>query len=183
MSNHTKTTERSIVLKDKISGYDKKLLIKTFRLPDGVLENFFINDDSDSVQVFAITSNNEVLLVKQYRPNVERPQIELPGGGVEEDETVLEEVAARELLEETGHEGDIEHLGSQHYSPYSTGMKHMFLAKDCQKISAKDLDDNEFLSVKRVSLDDFMILLENAEVRGIDTAFLALKHLGLLSIS
>jgi ADP-ribose pyrophosphatase len=58
----------------------------------------------DYVSVVAITDEERVLIVRQYRPAVERDTLELPSGLVDPGETP-EESARRELLEETGYQG------------------------------------------------------------------------------
>ena len=65
----------------------------------------------DYVAIVALTEHQEVLLVRQYRPAVERYTLELPSGHVEQGESPAE-AAKRELLEETGYEADdVELLG------------------------------------------------------------------------
>jgi ADP-ribose pyrophosphatase len=58
----------------------------------------------DYVSVVALTGEQRVPIVRQYRPAVERDTLELPSGLVDPGETP-EEAARRELLEETGYEG------------------------------------------------------------------------------
>ena len=58
----------------------------------------------DYVSVVALTEEQRVLIVRQYRPAVERDTLELPSGLVDPGETP-EEAARRELLEETGYQG------------------------------------------------------------------------------
>lgn len=66
----------------------------------------------DYVGVVALTENNEVVTVRQYRPAIEQYTIELPAGIVDPGEAP-EETARRELLEETGYETDaIESMGA-----------------------------------------------------------------------
>lgn len=65
----------------------------------------------DYTAVVAITDDERVLAVRQYRPAVERYTIELPSGLVDPGETPGE-AAARELVEETGYETNgVEVLG------------------------------------------------------------------------
>lgn len=65
----------------------------------------------DYVTVFALTKDEEVLMVQQYRPAVEDRVWELPSGTVETGESP-EAAARRELLEETGFQaGSLEPLG------------------------------------------------------------------------
>jgi ADP-ribose pyrophosphatase len=57
---------------------------------------------ADYVTVLAITAQDDVVLVRQYRPILEKTTLELPSGGHDDGETP-EESARRELLEETGY--------------------------------------------------------------------------------
>jgi ADP-ribose diphosphatase len=56
----------------------------------------------DYAAVVALTDENRVLIVRQYRPAVERDTLELPSGIIDPGETAGE-TAQRELLEETGY--------------------------------------------------------------------------------
>ena len=74
-------------------------------------EPFYCLHLQDYVSVVATTPEGRVLLVRQYRPAVDKYTIELPSGHVEAGESP-EEAAKRELLEETGHRAEtIELLG------------------------------------------------------------------------
>ncbi len=59
----------------------------------------------DYVGILAITEDQRVLMVRQYRPAVERFTIELPAGLVDPGESPAE-TARRELLEETGYHAE-----------------------------------------------------------------------------
>lgn len=56
---------------------------------------------ADYVNVLAVTADQKIPLVKQYRPTLERFTLELPGGLRDHDESPLT-TATRELFEETG---------------------------------------------------------------------------------
>jgi len=73
---------------------------------------FYSLEQLDYVTVLAVTPHREILLVRQYRPAVERYTLELPGGHVEPGEEP-EYAARRELLEETGFQAErLELLGT-----------------------------------------------------------------------
>ncbi|MFC2020410.1 NUDIX hydrolase [Chloroflexota bacterium] len=55
----------------------------------------------DWVEILAVTGENKVILVRQFRPALDIYTLELPSGYVNDGET-LEEAAKREFQEETG---------------------------------------------------------------------------------
>lgn len=170
-----KLSEKRIVIKDPTSGYDKKIISKSFRLPNGMVENFFIDEAKDSVQVFALCDNH-VIIVKQFRPGTETHELELPGGGIEQGEDPVE-AGLRELKEETSFTGDFHYIMNVPYSPYSTGRRHIVLAYNCYKKGKQDLDPNEFLSVGLMPLSDFISLSLNGKIRGFEALYPAAKSI------
>ena len=56
----------------------------------------------DSVVILALTDNNEIVLIKQFRPALDITTLEIPSGNIDDNETP-EEAVARELYEETGY--------------------------------------------------------------------------------
>ena len=179
---YKKLKEKHLSFKDSDTGFKKKVILKTFEQPNGFVETFFIDDDKDSVQIFAINTENMVCVVKQFRPGTEKVELELPGGGKEIGEDPLS-AALRELEEETAWiPGQIHHLASKPYSPYSKGIRHMYMAVNCTKKEDEslNLDPNEHLTVHKISIDDCLKLALKAEIRGWDSILLGLHKLGYL---
>jgi ADP-ribose pyrophosphatase len=73
--------------------------IESVPMPDG--QPFFCLKCKDAVIVLAITTDDKIVMVKQYRPTLNRYALELPAGSIEEGESPLA-AAKRELYEETG---------------------------------------------------------------------------------
>ena len=67
---------------------------------DGFSKEYYVSDHGQRAAVVAVR-NSEVLLVRQYRLLINGLSYEIPGGGVDENETP-EAAAIRECLEETG---------------------------------------------------------------------------------
>jgi ADP-ribose pyrophosphatase len=65
-------------------------------------EPYYMLELPDYVSVLAVTPARQVLLVRQFRPVVQRQTLELPSGHIEAGE-LPEDAARRELLEETGY--------------------------------------------------------------------------------
>jgi ADP-ribose pyrophosphatase len=61
------------------------------------------------VAVFDKTTGPEILLLKQYRPALDKIVVEIPGGLIDPGETA-EHCAVRELKEETGYVGNVERI-------------------------------------------------------------------------
>jgi 8-oxo-dGTP pyrophosphatase MutT (NUDIX family) len=59
----------------------------------------------DGVLVLALTEDNQVIVIEQFRPAINQHTLEIPAGSIDPGETP-EEAAKRELLEETGYACD-----------------------------------------------------------------------------
>ena len=70
----------------------------------GATTRFSLIEAGDWVNVIALTTGGEVVMLRQYRPGIDRVCLEIPGGMIEPGE---DPVAAglRELAEETGYTG------------------------------------------------------------------------------
>ena len=100
----------------------------TVELPDGtIVDDYFVQESRGYSVVFALTTDGDVVLVRQYKHGIGQVILELPAGGIDpgEDPAVC---AARELAEETGYVGDPpEAIGSFATNPTgSTARFHLF---------------------------------------------------------
>lgn len=106
-------------------------------------------DCADWVNVIAVTPDNQLVLVRQFRFGIDAGTLEIPGGCIEPGEDPAA-AAARELEEETGYvPGRIESLGSVHPNPaLQPNRCHSFLALDCVKKHAGQQDEGEDILVE-----------------------------------
>ena len=70
---------------------------------NGRIFNPYVIETGTWVNIIAITKNNEVVLVSQYRHGVEQVLLEIPAGVMDPEDESLLQTAKRELLEETGY--------------------------------------------------------------------------------
>lgn len=156
------------------------------RLPDGAVKDpYYVLERPDAAIIFPVTDEGEVLLVRQYRPPLERMELGLPAGLVEPGEKPMV-AARRELAEETGYSGgEWEELASLASSPsLKDNWAHLYLARDVGRGSEQDLDEYERLDVVRVPLEEVPGLVYTGEIvssSGVAAAMLALNRLGVLT--
>jgi ADP-ribose pyrophosphatase len=70
--------------------------------PDARTETYYAIEQPSYLATVAMTQEGRILLVRQYRPAIERYSLELPGGLLDQNEDPATGIA-RELLEETGY--------------------------------------------------------------------------------
>jgi len=157
----------------------RKIVLKSFTLPDGQKKDFEIKKESSVACILAITKENKVLLTKQFRPGPEKIFLELPGGVIDDNESP-ETAASRELLEETGFAGSLKFLATIPRCAYSTGWRYAFVATGCEKVAAQELDETEFIEVLEMSLEDFRNHLRSGQLSDVHVGYLGLDYLGLL---
>jgi ADP-ribose pyrophosphatase len=155
----------------------RRIVSRTFELPDGRTADFEVTEGPDTVAVLALTEDDEVVLVREYRPGPEELVLELPGGLIDEGQTP-EEAARRELLEETGYEGEIVPVGSLLVDAYSTFSKHACVATGCRRVA--DPAEGELTEPVLMPLAEFREHLRGGRLTDVDAGYRALDHLGLL---
>ena len=159
----------------------------TCEKPDGkIIDPYYVYEFPDWVTAVALTSDDQIILVRQYRQALGETLIEIPGGCVDPSDENLQAAAARELLEETGYTFEnYTYLGKTSANPSTNNnLMHMFLATGGKKIKEQMLDEGEDIEVLLVSREEVKQLIrENKFMQSMHvTALLyALEKLGELS--
>ena len=103
----------------------------------------------DSANVVAITPNQEIILVRQFRFGIGKETLEIPGGMVDEGEDI-QKACERELLEETGYAStQWRYLGPIQSNPvFMDSLLHQYIAIDTVLVQEElDLDPAEQIEV------------------------------------
>ena len=119
--------------------------------------DFYVIDTNDWVNVIALTKNEEVILVKQYRHGIDAMSLEIPGGVIDSGEESFD-AAHRELAEETGYVSTKWiYLGkSSSNAAIMNNYTHTWLAQDCELTSSQELDEHEEIEIVLLKKTDFL---------------------------
>ncbi|MEO8770533.1 MAG: NUDIX hydrolase [Ferruginibacter sp.] len=131
-----------------------------------IVDPYFVVELPTGAAAMAITENNEVILVKQYRHPVDEILTEIPGGFIDANEKP-EDAIRRELLEETGYSFTTIHLlGTSLLNPgVLDNITYMFLAIGGVKIADQSLDPNEEIEIILKPLEEVRAMLMRNEIK------------------
>jgi ADP-ribose pyrophosphatase len=165
--------------------YGRSVFFQDYQMPDGNVEEFFISEANTTPTIgMAVTADNQVILIRQFRYAVNDFIDEFPGGNPKPGQS-FEDAFRMEVLEETGYEcGTVIQLGDPiAFEPLWYGTRFVpFLATGCVFRKDPELEPGENLEVVRVPLAEFMDkALHRGLIRDSKTlaiTLLALPHLG-----
>ena len=163
----------------------KRLVSQLFRNPaNGRLVDYTLFDaDFISVIIFPLTTDNEVISVRQFRMGIDKVSLELPGGNKNNEDRDFIEAAERELREETGYEaGQIVPLSDRLWiDPSScTPYLYSFLALKCKRTGKTEKDANEIIETVTMPQAKWMNMISGGKIydmKTIATTLLAVSRL------
>ena len=166
----------------KLSGeclYDGRIVRlerDTVRLEDGTEAIREVVRHPGGVCVLALTDQDEVLIVRQFRYPYQEITIEVPAGKIEYGEDPAE-CGKRELLEECGCTADsFEYLGLLYpTTAYNTEIIRIYLAQGLH-FGAQKLDEGEFLDIERIPFDQLLDMVLRDEVHDSKTQIAVLRY-------
>ena len=149
------------------------LKVDEVELPNGKKGTREIINHPGAVAIIALTPENKIVLVEQYRKALERSIIEIPAGKVEKGEEPIT-TAMRELEEETGYQAEkFTLIQSFATSPgFADEIIHLFLAENISLVDQKaDLDEDEFVELIEVTVEEAEQLVVEGKIFDAKTAF------------
>ena len=118
----------------------------------GKEHGFYVLESVNWVNVIAVTPDQKLVLVEQYRHGTNTVELEIPGGMMDPQETDPVATAVRELREETGYEGENARvLGKIWSNPaIMSNRTYTVLIENCQLRHAVEFDHCEDLTTQLV---------------------------------
>lgn len=131
-----------------------------YRHPQRATErDFVIIDAPEWVNVIAVTPDEKIVMVRQFRYGLDAFSLEIPGGVVERGEAPLI-AGVRELREETGYAGlPARLLGSVHPNPaIQSNRCHFLLVEQAVPTTSTAWDHDEEIEVSTLPVDEVFSL-------------------------
>ncbi len=168
--------EKILSTKRIYSGRIVTLDLNEVELPDGQHQLREIIVHPGATALIALDNQNRILLVRQFRSAAAVIMSEIPAGLLNMGENPVQ-AAIRELQEETGYKpGKIEPLGGFYTAPgYTTEYIHLFVATELIE-SRLPADEDEFIEVDHVTLDNAILMVEQGEITDAKTIIALLMY-------
>ncbi|MGO2083873.1 NUDIX hydrolase [Vagococcus sp.] len=160
---YEKTISREVIYDGKVV----HLVVDEVTLPDGNLSKRELVLHQGAVGIYAITADQRLICVRQFRKALEKTIIEIPAGKIEKDEKDYELTARRELEEETGYQCDkMEKLTQFISSPgFSNEILYLYQATGLTKVEDPlPQDEDEFLEIIELTLAEALEKINTGEI-------------------
>ncbi len=153
-----------------------RVAVAEYESPDGTRFRRDIVRSPGAVSAVPVLIDAEgtatVVLVRQWRPSVEREMLEAPAGMRDKDGEDPAGTAYRELIEEAGYEAaELELLTIYHPSAGMTdGTHHVYLATGLTQVErALDGPEEQFMDVVHLALDEAIAMIGTGEITASNT--------------
>ncbi|WP_400242129.1 NUDIX domain-containing protein [Niallia sp. JL1B1071] len=165
--------EKTLKTEHIFSGRIIQVQVDEVELPNGKTSTRELVKHPGAVAVIAITDDNKLVMVEQYRKPLEKVIVEIPAGKLEKGEDPAL-CARRELEEETGYDcKSLELVSSFYTSPgFADEIIHVYVAKGLtKKEDAAGLDEDEFVNVLEITLDEALEFIKKQRIFDAKTIF------------
>jgi len=132
----------------------------------GEQHDFFVIDSVNWVNVIAVTPENELVMVEQFRHGSDRVELEIPGGMMDSTDASALETGLRELREETGYEGEKAQVIGQ-ISPNPAIMSNTcftVLVENCRLKHEVKFDSSEDILTRTVPVEKIPELVSSGKI-------------------
>jgi ADP-ribose pyrophosphatase len=141
---------------------DEKLSPRTGKHCD-----FFVIESVDWVNVVAVTKNDELVMVEQYRHGSNTVELEIPGGMMDPHENDPVATGVRELREETGYEGTSSRALAWVWAnpAIMSNRSHFVVVEGCELKHACEFDHSEDIVTRLVPVAEIPELIRAGKVK------------------
>jgi ADP-ribose pyrophosphatase len=133
----------------------------------GAEHEFFVLDTRNWVNVIAVTPDDQLVMVEQYRHGSDTIELEIPGGVMDAGEISPVLAGQRELREETGFTGEsAEILGQIFPNPaIMSNTCHTLLVRNCRLTHPVEFDSGEDIRTHLVPLVELPGLIASGKIQ------------------
>lgn len=160
-----KMRENKILSKEIFKGRVIKVTVDDVLCPNGAISKREIVHHNGGACVLAITKEDEVILIEQYRYAYDEILLELPAGKLEKNEDP-KEAAIREFEEETGYKAlEVFDLGMMYPTcGYSNEIIYLYYVSSFEK-GEINLDEDEVVITKKIKFDEVLELIRKNKIK------------------
>jgi ADP-ribose pyrophosphatase len=128
---------------------------------------FFVLDCADWVNVIAVTPEQQLVMVEQYRHGSNTVELEIPGGMIDKTDTTPVAAGVRELREETGYEGECARvLGQVLPNPaIMSNICYTVIVENCRCVHHVQFDHGEDIITRLVPVAEIPKLVAAGKIR------------------
>jgi 8-oxo-dGTP pyrophosphatase MutT (NUDIX family) len=129
--------------------------------------DFFVIECVDWVNVVAVTPNDELVMIEQYRHGSQTVELEVSGGMIDAKDASPLEAGIRELREETGYEGKKGRIiGDVFPNPAIMSNRcYTVLVEACECKHSLEWDHTEDIATRLVPVKDIARLISEGKIR------------------
>ena len=133
----------------------------------GQVHEVFVLDAVNWVNVIAVTPDDQLVMIEQYRHGTETVELEIPGGVMDPHDASPVATGIRELREETGYEGENARLIGQVFPnpAIMSNTCYTVLIENCQLKHPVHFDSGEDLITRLVPVTEVAPLVAGGQIR------------------
>jgi ADP-ribose pyrophosphatase len=133
----------------------------------GKEHDFYVIDCVNWVNVIALTSDRQLVMIEQHRHGSDTVELEIPGGMMDAGDASPAAAGQRELREETGYEGEDPQIIGQIYPNPAIMSNTCFTLylQNCRLKHSIELDHGEDLITRLVPITEIPRLVATGKIR------------------